>query len=306
MASHGRRSSLPHRHSVAEQRLHQSLHQIYCYGVYDCFKGFAIGRVSLRGIYGQAFHALIALDQIADVPWIDEIHSWGFWSYSNNVNRWMLNNADVFLLGRVDGPMIGRVFGINQRSIFHFTQGSTGTVLRMFVDQIYSDGTKWPLWMDNLTNGVTVHINQIDAQHVDRTISSPITPLTSASLVHVDGTASCQILQIGIVSDEYSYGPVLDFKNTACVSVVIDQLCRRTIGRWARGRAPPRSSACRITPRGRAPQSRSKICGSVPPQTATIRTPRKISYRLAISQRKRSRRQSSTPAPSRASGRAIR
>lgn len=208
------------------------VYNVYCVAVTTCVNFYGMGRLDIRGLWGDAFGPMITGDQIADVPWIDLVHDWPYWSFNNNVYAWDQANADVFQFGRVDGPMIGRVFGITKRSMFHFTNGTAKnqSVLRMFANQIYADHIKWTFYYDSSYVGSALamdgHIGMLDAMHADATSNTAVAQ-SSGTLIHCDATANaaCLItLQIDQARDEWADVSPLDLSNTTGINLTFGQL----------------------------------------------------------------------------------
>lgn len=70
----------------------------------------SIGRVVLKGIYGQPLHEGIKVDNALDVVKISEVHFWPFWSGNSLVGNYQKHNATGLSSYRNDNPFYHDIF----------------------------------------------------------------------------------------------------------------------------------------------------------------------------------------------------
>jgi len=115
-------------------------------------KGFLCynsGRTDFRRIRGQVFTCGIEIDAALDVPRLQNIHFWPFWSANDNVMRWQQNNGDALIFKRADGPFIDQAFVLGYRSMFRFTAGATGWTTKFYIGSGYADFCRFGVLIDS-------------------------------------------------------------------------------------------------------------------------------------------------------------
>ena len=106
------------------------------------------GRTDFRRIRGQVFTCGIEVDQALDVPRLQNIHFWPFWSASDGVLRWQQANGDALVFKRADGPFIDQAFVLGYRSMFRFTAGAAGYTTKFYIGSGYADFCRYGVLID--------------------------------------------------------------------------------------------------------------------------------------------------------------
>lgn len=132
-------------------------HNILMAPVYDGICAQGAGRLVLDGIYGQPLHRGVVIDTAYDTTHVGRVHLWPFWAADPNVMAWQQQNADAFLLGRVDGMTAPDVFAYGYRSTLHFQATASGSASKIDVGVLYSDATKWPIWVEGGNDKYGLH-----------------------------------------------------------------------------------------------------------------------------------------------------
>lgn len=120
------------------------------------------GRSDFRRIRGQVFTYGIEIDQALDVPRMQNIHFWPFWSSNDNVLRWQQNNGDALVFKRADGPFIDQAFVLGYRSMFRFTASATGYTTKFYIGSAYADFCRFGVLIDS--SGVNGQIANFTSQ----------------------------------------------------------------------------------------------------------------------------------------------
>lgn len=83
----------------------------------------AVGRVTLRHIWGQPIKEGVRIDNALDVVKIEDVHFWPFWSNNSVVRNYQSTTACYALLfERVDNPHLTNIFVFGYRRGFYFTK----------------------------------------------------------------------------------------------------------------------------------------------------------------------------------------
>ncbi len=115
-------------------------------------KGFLCynsGRTDFRRIRGQVFTCGIEVDQALDVPRLQNIHFWPFFSSDTNVIRYQQANGDAIVFKRADGPFIDQAFVLGYRSMFRFTAGAGGCTTKFYIGSGYADFCRYGVLIDS-------------------------------------------------------------------------------------------------------------------------------------------------------------
>ncbi len=85
------------------------------------------GRHLIRGLYAQALHRGILVDQCYDVGRIEDVHLWPFWGgYEGDLGRYTREHGIAFTVGRTDWEYMSNCFCIGYRTGFHFVSTRAG------------------------------------------------------------------------------------------------------------------------------------------------------------------------------------
>ena len=166
-------------------------------------KGFycrGSGRTDFRRIRGQVFTCGIEVDDALDVPRLQNIHFWPFWSADTNVLRWQQANGDALVFKRADGPFIDQAFVLGYRSMFRFTAGALGYTTKFYIGSAYADFCRYGVLIDS--SGVNGLIANFTSQN--ELWNAGGAPIAGSSGIFVSGSnAHIQIgnLRIDQVED---------------------------------------------------------------------------------------------------------
>ena len=152
-------------------------------------KGFLCynaGRTDFRRIRGQVFTCGIEIDQALDVPRLQNIHFWPFWSADTNVIRWQQGNGDALVFKRADGPFIDQAFALGYRSMFRFTAGTGGYTTKFYIGSGYADFCRFGVLIDS--SGVNGLIANFTSQGEYWNASGA--PLSGSSGIFVSGSST--------------------------------------------------------------------------------------------------------------------
>lgn len=156
------------------------------------FLCFNSGRTDFRRIRGQVFTCGIEVDQALDVPRLQNIHFWPFFSADTNVIRWQQANGDAIVFKRADGPFIDQAFVLGYRSMFRFTAGAGGYTTKFYIGSGYADFCRYGVLIDS--SGVNGLIANFTSQG-EYWAAAPNTPIAGSYGIYV--SASNAQVQIG-------------------------------------------------------------------------------------------------------------
>lgn len=180
----------------------------YLVRVQDCLGGIEFDNVFMananRGIYcnnsgrlyvnrlrGQVFTAGIEIDNALDVPRLQNLHLWPFWSGDANVVRYTQNTCDAVILRRCDGAFIDAAFVLPARSMFRLTAGAAGTATKIYIGTAYADFVRYAVLME--ADGCDALVDSLTSN--GEYFGSGGTPQAGAIGIYV--TASNTRLQVG-------------------------------------------------------------------------------------------------------------
>ncbi len=106
------------------------------------------GRLDIRRLRGQVFTTGLELDEMFDVPRIQSLHFWPFWSASDHVVRWQQQNGDAMVFRRCDGVFVDQSFVLGYRSMFRFASSPAGVTSKFNIGQSYADFVRHGIWVE--------------------------------------------------------------------------------------------------------------------------------------------------------------
>ena len=165
------------------------------------------GRLRIRGITGQFFQNGVSISHCLDIPRIDNIHSWPYWSKDSNVLAYQRDNLDVVTFKRCDGVFIGNLFGYCGRRLIYVTSDTvapTGTLTRGFVNNMYADGFKYSIYADS--DSADFMVSNLSHQGFDP--NNGTTPITGGSALVLTGSF-CQVMVTNFFTDIAGTSPVV-------------------------------------------------------------------------------------------------
>jgi len=149
------------------------------------------GRLDVRRLRGQVFRTGIEIDECLDVPRIQNLHFWTFWTSDEDVVRWQQANGDAMVFRRCDGVFVDQAFVLGYRSMFRFSSSTAGNTTKFYIGQAYADFVKYGVWVE--ANGTDGQIGGLTTQ--GEVFNAGGTPVAGSAGVLVD--ASNTRIQIG-------------------------------------------------------------------------------------------------------------
>ncbi|WP_333986731.1 hypothetical protein [Burkholderia cepacia] len=128
---------------------------IYCYNS---------GRLHVRKLRGQFFTAGIEIDRCLDIPAIDYVHAWPFFTSDSNIMAYQQANLDVITTRRCDGVFLGNVFTLGSRSSIRMSSSSYGYTTKLYCNALYADLGLYGLWVDSSASHSTGQIANFTGQ----------------------------------------------------------------------------------------------------------------------------------------------
>jgi hypothetical protein len=120
-------------------------------------RGFGSGRLHIEKLFGQPLITGIELDRIFDVPRINNVHFWPFWSGDEVVDRYTKLNATGIVSRRCDNPHFSNLFFLPYFRGLHFTAGGDGVTSKFRISQVDCDFCRDGIYIDgpNTTGQIT-------------------------------------------------------------------------------------------------------------------------------------------------------
>ena len=85
------------------------------------------GRHLIRGLYAQALHRGVFVDQCFDVGRIEDVHLWPFWGgWEGDLGRYTREHGVAFVIGRTDWEYLFNCFCIGYKTGFQFVPTKAG------------------------------------------------------------------------------------------------------------------------------------------------------------------------------------
>lgn len=142
------------------------------------------GRLNIQRLRGQVYTVGVEIDRCFDVPRLDHVHFWPFWTGDTDVLRWQQANTDCLVLRRCDGIFLDDIFGLACRSMIRFASSASGVTTKFYLGKGYADFAKYSVWVEG--NGVTGQIACLTTQ--GELIDGAGTPLAGSSGLRLDGS----------------------------------------------------------------------------------------------------------------------
>jgi len=120
---------------------------IYIKKAYDFVKLDGGGRLFINGLYGQALHRGITIDNSNDVNRINNVHLWTYWSTDSNVTDWMRSNFYGISLYEVDNSQFSNLFIQNANKAIYMGEGDS-TPQAFEFNNVLIEFSKWGLFID--------------------------------------------------------------------------------------------------------------------------------------------------------------
>lgn len=163
----------------------------------SCFNS---GRMHFKKLRGQFYTNAIAIDKCLDVPVIDCLHAWTFYTSSDVVLQYQQENLDVILLDRCDGGFLGNLFCFAARSLIRFSGSTDGIPSKISVNNLTSDFTKHTLWFDSTSTGASVLVANMTTQ--GETWPSVGNGMPNGSIALLEGN-NCEVQVANLHSQRY-------------------------------------------------------------------------------------------------------
>ncbi len=123
------------------------------------------GRLDIKGVSGQFFTNAVTIDDCFDIPRIESLHSWPYWSSNSAVEAYEQSNLNAVVLKRVDGIFIGDLFAFLGNSALYLTTGANGVTTKLYANSVYADQVKYGILVD--ASGANGQFGKVTTQHND-------------------------------------------------------------------------------------------------------------------------------------------
>lgn len=169
---------------------------VYCYGS---------GRLNIEKIKGQFYTAGVEIDNCLDIPRINYMHAWTFYTTNKYVQAWQQANLDVLILRRVDGIFLGNIFALGCRSQIRLDKSNDGVPTKIYCDASYADFAKYGLWVPSGCDNVTAQLSQLTIQGEDS--NNPGIGLVGGAAIKLEGNNAS--IQIALLHTQRHYQSVV-------------------------------------------------------------------------------------------------
>ena len=137
------------------------------------------GRLNIQRLRGQVFTIGVEIDRCLDIPRIQHVHFWPFWSSSAAILQYQQDTLDALLFRRCDGVFLDDHFALCARSTVRFSSSVHGVTTKFYIGKLYADFSRYGVWIDGSgTNGqiatVTTHSVDFNASSLAQAGSSGI------------------------------------------------------------------------------------------------------------------------------------
>lgn len=168
------------------------------------------GRLNIEKIKGQFYTAGVEIDNCLDIPRINYLHAWTFYTTNKYVLAWQQANLDVLILRRVDGIFLGNFFALGCRSQIRLDKSNDGVPTKIYCDASYADFAKYGVWVPAGCDNVTAQLSQLTIQGEDS--NNPGIGLAGGSAIKLEGNNAS--LQIALLHTQRHYQSVVDISGS--------------------------------------------------------------------------------------------
>lgn len=126
-------------------------------GIYLGGTSNAVGRITLKRIYGQPLLEGIVVDNAMDIIKISDVHFWPFWALNNIVHSYQRNNSKAFISRRNDNPHFTDIFVFGYKYGFLFENSLVITnpndlrlTQRFLMTNIGLDAVNYGIYINNV------------------------------------------------------------------------------------------------------------------------------------------------------------
>lgn len=123
------------------------------------------GRLNIQRLRGQVFTTGVEIDRCFDIPRIQHVHFWPFWTSSEHIMRHQQANLDGLLFRRCDGVFLDDIFALAARSTLRFSSSASGVTTKFYIGKLYADFSRYGIWIDG--DGTTGQAASITTQSED-------------------------------------------------------------------------------------------------------------------------------------------
>lgn len=106
------------------------------------------GRLNIQRLRGQIFTTGVEIDRCYDIPRIQHVHFWPFWTSDANLIGYQQANLDGLLFRRCDGVFLDDIFILGARSALRFSSSASGATTKFYLGKFYADFCRFGLWID--------------------------------------------------------------------------------------------------------------------------------------------------------------
>lgn len=126
------------------------------------------GRLNIQRLRGQVFTVGVEIDRCLDIPRLQHVHFWPFWSSTDPIIQYQQGNLDALLFRRCDGVFLDDHFVLGARSTVRFSSSIHGVTTKFYIGKLYADFSRYGVWIDGSgTNGqiatITTHSENFNA-----------------------------------------------------------------------------------------------------------------------------------------------
>ncbi|UOF14005.1 hypothetical protein IEQ11_20095 [Lysobacter capsici] len=122
------------------------------------------GRLTTVNLRGQPLNIGILIDQAYDVVRISDTHFWPFWSQSEEVAKYQINNSRAIVSARNDNPLIVNLFCIFYKIGLHIVGNSFGTTNKLKLVNADFDRGQYGIYVEPSATGHTGMYTNVTAQ----------------------------------------------------------------------------------------------------------------------------------------------
>lgn len=117
------------------------------YNTTHCISLSSTGRVTVENVSGQPVGTCLLYDNVLDIPYLDHLHFWPFWSLDANVLKYTQQNVDPIVFERVDSPEIERIFTLGYHSGIKFASSANGVTTGFQIANLQVDVGTYGVWI---------------------------------------------------------------------------------------------------------------------------------------------------------------
>jgi len=166
-------------------------------GIYS----FNSGHFHIKKLRGQIYTNPIQIDSCYDIPAIDYMHIWTFYTSDNNIMAYQQANLDVIWSLRCDGLLLGNIFAFGTRSVIRCDSSAYGVTTKLYANSLCVDFSKYGIWIPSGANNTTVQVANLTTE--GEAWPSTGVGIPGGAAVQIDAN-NCEV-QIGSIHTQRYY-----------------------------------------------------------------------------------------------------